>query len=124
MKPWLVCHLISLKKNPSFRPIGVGDVARRIIAKAIIQYAKEDIQEACGCQQLCGGQVAGIESGVHTTRELFAVDEEQAALLVNASNAFNSLNRQTALHNVRRICPINARTFYQHLQKLNLTVYW
>ena len=26
-------------------------------------------------------------------------------MLVDASNAFNALNRQTALHNIRRICP-------------------
>ncbi len=110
VKPLLACRLIVLKKNPGVRLIGVGDVARRIIAKAVIKYAKEDIQEACGCQQLCGGQVAGIEAGVNATRKLFAVDEKQAALLVDASNEFNSLNRQTALHNVRRICPIIART--------------
>ena len=26
-------------------------------------------------------------------------------LLINASNAFNSLNRETALHNIQRLCP-------------------
>ena len=29
----------------------------------------------------------------------------QAALLVDATNAFNALNCQTALHNIRRLCP-------------------
>ena len=109
VEPLLACRLIALNKNPGVRPIGVGDVARRIIAKAIIQLAKEDIQHACGCQQLCGGQMSGIEAGVHATREMFEEDEEQAMLLVDASNAFNSLNRQVALHNIRRTCPTIAR---------------
>ena len=107
--PLLACRLIALNKNPGVRPIGVGDVARRIITKAIIQFAKDDIQQACGCQQLCGGQLSGIEAGVHATRDMFEADKEQAALLVDASNAFNSLNRQVALHNIRRMCPVIAR---------------
>ena len=31
--------------------------------------------------------------------------ECEAILLVDASNAFNTLNRQTALRNIRRLCP-------------------
>ncbi len=62
-------------------------------------------------------QVAGIEVGVHATRELFAVEEDQATLLVDASNALDSLNRQTAFHNVRRICPIIAKTLINTYKK-------
>jgi hypothetical protein len=32
-------------------------------------------------------------------------DECEATLLVNATNAFNILNRQVALHNIRCLCP-------------------
>ena len=80
IEPLLACHLIALDKNPEVRPIGVGDVARRIIAKAVIQFAKEDIQQACGCQQLCGGQVSGIEAVVHSVRDMLNADQEQALL--------------------------------------------
>ncbi len=104
--PLLACRLIALDKNPGVRPIGIGDVARRIIAKAIIHFSKEDIQQACGCQQLCGGQISGVEACVHAVRTAFEADESQAMLLVDASNAFNSVNRQVALHNIRRICPL------------------
>ena len=38
-------------------------------------------------------------------RNFFEADETDAALLIDASNAFNSLNRAAALHNVRVICP-------------------
>lgn len=36
---------------------------------------------------------------------LFQREDTEAILLVDASNAFNSLNRQTALHNIQLLCP-------------------
>ena len=39
---------------------------------------------------------------------IFESDETDAALLIDASNAFNSLNRAAALHNVRVPCPMIA----------------
>ena len=94
----LACGLVALDKNPGVRPIGVCEVARRIISK-------EDIQDAAGARQLCGGQIAGIEAAVHSVRKLFDDDKTEAILLVDASNAFNSLNRATALMNIRKVCP-------------------
>ena len=38
-------------------------------------------------------------------REVFEKDETEALLLVDASNAFNVLNRKTALLNIRHLCP-------------------
>ena len=32
-------------------------------------------------------------------------------LCVDASNAFNSLNRQAALHNIPRVCPVARQVF-------------
>ncbi len=32
-------------------------------------------------------------------------EDTEAVLLVDASNAFNSLNREVALHNIRHLCP-------------------
>jgi len=40
--------------------------------------------------------------GVHAVDSLF---QQKAILLVDASNAFNSLNRLSALHNIRWLCP-------------------
>jgi len=62
--PLLACRLIALDKDPGVRPIGIGDTARRIIAKALLALVGPDIQEASGCQQMCGGQIAGIEAAV------------------------------------------------------------
>ena len=98
--PFLACRLIALNKNPDVRPIGIGDTARRIIAKAIL-----DIQKAASTLQLSGGQISGIEAAVHAVNSLFKQEETEAILLVDTSNAFNSLNRLSALHNIRRLCP-------------------
>lgn len=103
--PFLACRLIALDKNPGVRPIGIGDTTRRIIAKAILTVTRLDIQEAAGSLQLCAGQISGIEAAVHAVDSLFQQEETEAILLVDASNAFNSLNRLSALHNINRLCP-------------------
>ena len=103
--PLTACCLIALDKNPGMRPIGIGDTARRIIAKAILIIIRQDILEAAGSLQLCVGQISGAEAAVHSVRTLFQRDETEATLLIDANNAFNSLNRQTALQNIQRLCP-------------------
>ena len=103
--PLLACRLIALDKNPGVRPIGIGDTARRIIAKAAISVLKDDVLDAAGSMQLCVGQMAGVESAIHAARKKFNSPETEAVLLVDASNAFNSLNRKAALHNIRSVCP-------------------
>lgn len=42
-------------------------------------------------------------------RNIFEADESDAVLLIDASNAFNALNRSVALHNIRVLCPTIAR---------------
>ena len=44
----VVCRLISLDKSPGVRPIGVGEVLRRIIGKAILTVLKSDILNVTG----------------------------------------------------------------------------
>ncbi len=103
--PLLACRLIALNKNPGVRPIGIGDTARRIMAKAILSVTKQDLQEAAGPMQLFSGQIGGIEAGVHAVQTIFKNKDTEAVLLVDASNAFNALNRHTALLNIQRLCP-------------------
>ena len=104
LAPLMAGRLIALNKNPGVRPIGVGDVTRCNIAKAILNILKRDIQDVVGSAQVCVGQISGIEAAVHAVQSLFECPENEALLLVDASNAFNSLNRKTALINIQRLC--------------------
>ena len=54
--PLLACRIIALDKNPGVHPIGIGDTARRIIAKAVLHITRPDVQDSSGCIQMCGGQ--------------------------------------------------------------------
>ena len=101
----LSCQLLALDKNHGVRPVGVGETPRRIIAKAILLVVKNDILETAGTQQLCARQTAGAEAAVHAVRESFDSPGIEAVLLVDATNAFNCLNRKTALFNITKICP-------------------
>ena len=38
-------------------------------------------------------------------REIFTLDDMEAVKLADASNAFNAVNRQAALHNIQVTCP-------------------
>ena len=55
---------------------------------------------------------------VNAVRRLFQDPGSQAVLLVDASNAFNSVNRQAALHNILRLCPPLPLNTYQHPVRL------
>ena len=98
-------RLIALDKCPGVRPIGVGEVIRRIVGKAILSVIGYDIQEAAGAIQLCAGQQAGCESAIHAMREMFANPVTDVILLVDANYAFNNLNSNAALLNIKSICP-------------------
>ena len=95
----VACRLIPLNECPAVRPIGVGEVLRRIIGKAVMRIVGLDVVTAAGSMQVC----AGLE--VHAMREVFNEDNTEGILLVDAANAFNNLNRKAALHNMQFICP-------------------
>ena len=89
---WLVDPM-STSPEPRCPPDRHRGTVRRIIAKAVLSIIRGDVQDAVGTVQLYGGQISGIEASVHVVRALFRSDENEAVLLVGASNAFNSLNR-------------------------------
>ena len=102
----LANRLIPLHKGEgAVRPIGVGEVIRRIMGKCVTKVTKPDVIDASGSLQVCAGHKSGSEAAIHAMRELFEHDNSDAVLLIDASNAFNSLNRAAALHNIRVLCP-------------------
>jgi len=101
----MACRLIPLSKNPGLRPIGVGEILRRIIGKTVVRILKQDVMNSVGSLQVCAGQDAGCEAAIHSLRHIFDQNETEAVMLVDAANAFNSVNRKAFLHNVKVICP-------------------
>ena len=71
LSAFVACRLIPVDKSPGVRPIGIGEVPRRIISKAILWILSSDIQDAAGPLQVCAGQVGGCEAAVHAMRLVF-----------------------------------------------------
>ena len=109
LRPLTACRLIALDKCPGIRPIGIGEVPRRIIAKAILHVIRDDIKAAVGPLQCCAGQLAACESGIHAMQDLSLDPDTEGKLFIDASNAFNLLNRNNMLINILNQCPLFAK---------------
>ena len=60
---------------------------------------------AAGPLQASAGLKGVAESPIHAMKEIYQKDSVKGIILVDTSNAFNSVNQQTALHNIHYICP-------------------
>ena len=69
MEPYNACRLIPLDKNPGVRPIGIGEVMRRIIERTITKCLKNELLSLGSNYQLCLGKKCGIEYAIHTLRD-------------------------------------------------------
>ena len=101
LTPFTACRLIALDKFPGIWPIVVDEVVRQIIDKTVLSVIGVEIQQSASFFQLCAGQPSGCESAIHILRLIFDIPIIQAALLVDASNAFNHC---LALTNISSLC--------------------
>ena len=86
IEPLVANRLIPLDKGEgAVRPIGVGEVLRRVFGKCVMSVTKKDVVEASGSLQLCAGQKSGSETAIHATHTIFESDDTDAALLLDAS---------------------------------------
>ena len=90
---FVACCLIPLDKQPGVRLTGIGEIPRHIILKAMQHLVDMDIHEACGALQVCDSCEGDCKAAVLAMRQLFQDSRLHAGLLVDASNAFNSVNR-------------------------------
>ena len=104
LEGYTACRLIPLDKNPGVRPIGVGEVLRGKIGKTISAMFKEEIKEAAGPLQVCAGHSAGSKAAIHAMNQVFNEEGADGVLLIDATNAFNQMNRAVAMHNIRITC--------------------
>ena len=93
------------------------------MAKCVLKIFKQDVIDASGSLQVCAGLKFGSEAAIRAMRKMFEGDDNDAVLLIDASNAISSLNRSAALHNIRILCPSLA-TFvintYRALARLSI----
>ena len=82
LEPYVASRLIPLDKNPGIRPIGVGEILRRIVGKIVSRHAAMEIKEAAGPLQTCANHGAGAEAAIHAMKNLFDSDETDAVLLI------------------------------------------
>ena len=99
----VACRLIALDKNPGARPIGACETIRRIISKAILSVVKNILTVAVALQ-FCASQDASCGAVVHSMQTVFNDPKMEALLLVDATNAFNNLNRHVAFRNISMNC--------------------
>ena len=97
----MACRLVALDKCPGVRPVDVGETLRRIASKSVCMLTRCDLEDICSTSQLCGGVRSGIEGTINTVHDLFDEHQEEGwgVLLIDASNAFNSINHQAVLWN-------------------------
>ena len=69
-----------------------------------MKLLRKDILRATGFLQLCAGQDGVSEAAIHIVY-MFNEDNTEAVLMADASNAFNSINREVFLHNTEVLCP-------------------
>jgi Reverse transcriptase (RNA-dependent DNA polymerase) len=108
----MACRLVAIDKCPGVRPIGIGELWRRLFAKTVLSVCGKEAKNACGTDQLCAGLESGIEGGLHDITSLWEQkldEEEYGFLLIDASNAFNELNRIAMLWVVSHEWPSGAR---------------
>ena len=88
--PWadfralMACRLVALDKEPGTRPVGIGEVYRRLFAKCVLEVYGSQATTVCGNLNLCAGLPAGIEGAVHAVTAVVvaaAADEMLPELL-------------------------------------------
>ena len=88
----------------------------------MIELLRKDILNATGLLQLCDGQDAGSEAATHAVYDMFSKDKTEAVLMVDGSNAFNSINREAFLHNTKVLCSALA-TFINNCYSIPVDIF-
>lgn len=95
-------NLIALsKKDASVRPIAVGSTFRRLAAKICVRLTRSKLQNLFEPIQVGFGTRGGCEAAVHAVRTFVQGDLCEVLLKLDVKNAFNSVNRDTLLNEIK-----------------------
>ncbi len=70
------------------------------------------VQSVCGTSQLGAGLQCGIEGAIHVVSNLWNANDDYGLVMIDATNAFNSINRISVLWNIRVLWPRAARFIF------------
>ena len=96
------------KDDNDLRPIAVGESLRRLTSKCLCATVKDFVKDLLTPLQVGVSCPLGAESAVHVVRqyvERHRQSHSKAALLVDFSNAFNTVDRSTFLAACREVSP-------------------
>ena len=65
----MACHLVALDKRPGVRPVGIGEMLRRALAKLVMPAAGDQAKTVCVNFQICAGLEEGIEGTTHAVEQ-------------------------------------------------------
>ena len=99
----VTCKLVD--DQHSCQTIGVCDVPRRIISKAVLWLLSADILAAAGPLQVGARHKGGAEAAIHVMRRVREESKVEGVLSIENRDAFSTINRLAALHNISTICP-------------------
>uniref|UniRef100_A0A1X7SS29 Reverse transcriptase domain-containing protein n=1 Tax=Amphimedon queenslandica TaxID=400682 RepID=A0A1X7SS29_AMPQE len=101
--------LASPKKSGGLRPIAIGEVIRRLVSKCLASFIMPQVRQSLPPHQLGVGVSNGAESLVHSLKLLLSNPSvpplSQCCLLLDFSNAFNSIDRSALFREVRSRFP-------------------
>ena len=100
------------KPKGGLRPIAIGEILRRIAGKCLCAVVKEEAQTFFPPLQVGVACPAGADAAVHSCRDWVlqhADNNDKALLKLDFSNAFNTVNREYVLQEVRTKFPGLAR---------------
>ena len=95
------------KKNGGLRPIAVGEVLRRLVSKCLATATRTTALSLLAPLQLGVGARGGYEAIIHATSHLMATSptNHRWSLLLDFSNAFNNISRESMFVEIRRHIP-------------------
>ena len=112
------------------RPIGVGEVIRRVIGKCVTKVTKQEIVNACSSLQVCAGLTSGGKVAIHNTRilcpsiSIYAINtyREPARLFVIGGKELTSAEGTTQSDNMAMsLCAISFQPLITRLNSSSLT---
>lgn len=89
------------KKSGGIRPIAVGEVFRRMVAKCSALMVRSTVTSTLAPLQLGVAIQGGCEAIVHSANRLLRDDPEAWTLSIDFENAFNTISRSKMLQEVR-----------------------